>query len=57
MDTKLLGGVSLYFLITSTVEFVCAQSPYSMRGILGGLTYGMVGVHMLNYYFDRYNST
>ncbi len=45
--TKLLGGASLYFLITSTVEFVCAQSPYSMKGILGGMAYGMVGVSIV----------
>ncbi len=42
--TKVLRGVSLYFLITSTVEFVCA---HSLKGILGGMAYGMVGVSIV----------
>ena len=32
-----------FFIITSTSEFLCAQSPYSMRGLLFGLAYGSTG--------------
>lgn len=38
---KLFYGVSLYILLTSTVKFICAQCPYSMKGFLSGVMYGM----------------
>ena len=37
-----LYGIVLSLTITSSVEFVCAQSPYSMRGLLSGLNFVMM---------------
>ena len=32
-----LFGIAIYVLLTSGAEFVCAQSPYSMKGLLIGI--------------------
>ncbi len=45
--TMLLSAPSQYFLITSCMEFLCAQSPYSMKGVLGGIAYGVGGISIL----------
>ena len=37
-----LCGIVLSLAITSSVEFVRAQSPYSMRGLLSGLNFVMM---------------
>ena len=37
-----LYGILLSLVITSSIEFVCAQSPYSMRGLLSGLNFVMM---------------
>ena len=34
----------IIYHIISTFEFICAQSPYSMRGLLFGTGYGSVVV-------------
>ena len=34
--SQLMSGLATYILFTSTFEFVSAQSPYSMRGLLVG---------------------
>ena len=36
--------VSDYVLLIAAAEFLCAQSPYSMKGLLFGLLFGSVGV-------------
>ncbi len=41
---QVLSAVTVYLMFTSVLEFVCAQSPYSMRGLLIGLTYSAVGI-------------
>ena len=41
--TKPFNGISTYCLLTSTFEFICAQSPYSMKGLIGGLLYCICG--------------
>ena len=33
---QILSGIVVLFLIASVLEFVCAQSPYNMRGLLTG---------------------
>lgn len=40
----IVRGVSSLFLFVAVIEFVCAQSPYNMRGILIGLLYGVLGL-------------
>ena len=32
-----LFGIAIYVLLTSAAEFICAQSPYSMKGLLIGI--------------------
>lgn len=44
---KIFNGISTYCLLTSTVEFVCAQSPYSMKGFVGGFLYCVCGFAVL----------
>jgi len=39
---KLFSSFAYYLIFTSTSEFLCAQSPYSMKGLLTGLTYSLV---------------
>lgn len=39
MLPKAVNGVGLYCLLTSAVEFVCAQAPYTMKGLVGGIIY------------------
>ncbi len=36
---QLFVGLSSYILLTGIMEFICAQSPYSMRGLLFGITF------------------
>ena len=38
-----LNTLALYIFITSIVKFMCAQSPYSMKGLIFGLMYGSAG--------------
>ena len=41
---KVLYSIALYILLTSSMEFITAQAPYSMRGLLSGigiLLYGL----------------
>ena len=41
---KVLFGIALYIILTSSMEFIAAQAPYSMRGLLlgiGSLLYGL----------------
>lgn len=39
----MLTSVCEFLLISAVAEFLCAQSPYSMKGFLFGLVYGSVG--------------
>ena len=39
---KLFSSAAYYLIFTSTSEFLCAQSPYSMKGLLVGVTYSLV---------------
>ena len=38
--TRLFNSISLITLVTGALEFICSQSPYSMRGLLFGASYG-----------------
>ena len=40
-------GVGKYILLTSVLEFLCAQSPSSMKGFLFGLVYVIGGVSLV----------
>ena len=39
---EILSAVSITILYTSYLEFICAQSPHSMKGVLIGLAYAML---------------
>ena len=42
---ELFNSVSIITLATGAFEFICSQSPYSMRGLLVGATYGSVALY------------
>ena len=44
---KLFEGLSKILLFGSTLEFLCAQSPYSMKGILFGMLYASCSVFVV----------
>ena len=37
-------GFTVYVLFSSSMEFICAQSPYSMKGLLIGVLYIFYGL-------------
>ena len=41
---KLFSGVAYFLMFTSTAEFMCAQSPYSMKGLLIGVLFSFLAV-------------
>ena len=51
---RVLRGFSMYCLLTSTMEFIFAQAPYSMRGILGGMIYCLTGLSIVLSYGTQY---
>ena len=43
-------GISFYLMLSSGLQFICAQSPYSMKGLLIGLIYGFIGLSYAFFY-------
>ena len=41
---KALYGIALYIILTSNMEFIAAQAPYSMRGLLFGIGIFLFGL-------------
>ena len=41
---NILNSVSLATLGVGGIEFICAQTPYSMRGLLSGTVYGSIAI-------------
>ena len=39
---NILNSISFVTLLISTIEFICAQTPYSMRGLMFGTVYGCI---------------
>ena len=44
MIPNTIYGISVYLMLSSVLQFICAQSPYSMKGLILGLMYGFVGL-------------
>ena len=44
MFPGLLRVFSYFFMISGLVQFICAQSPYSMKGLITGLVYALFGL-------------
>ena len=42
-----LSSVSIFTLGVGGIEFICAQTPYSMRGLISGAGYGSVALFTL----------
>ena len=42
-----LMGLSTYIFILSGLEFICAQAPFNMKGLVLGITYGLYGLMSL----------
>ena len=40
---QILSCLSDLLLVITMIEFFCAQVPYSMKGIIAGITYGLLG--------------
>ena len=38
-----LSVFSNFFMLSAVIQFVCAQSPYSMKGLIFGLSFGVFG--------------
>ena len=41
-----LFGIAVYVLLTSAAEFVCAQSPYSMKGLLISISFVVLALSL-----------
>ena len=41
---QVFHAVSDLLIVISMIEFFCAQVPYSMKGIVAGITYGLIGM-------------
>lgn len=46
-----LGTIGEFLILTSLSEFLCAQSPYSMKGLLFGFSFGALGLFSIMGYF------
>ena len=44
MLPELFRAFSYFFMISGGVQFICAQSPYSMKGLVTGLGYALFGL-------------
>lgn len=44
---NILDSFSLIALYLGAIELICAQTPYSMRGLLSGVTYGSTSLFAL----------
>ena len=44
---NMMDGLALYVVVKAAIEFLCAQSPYPMKGLLIGITYAMSGLSIL----------
>ncbi len=42
-----LNGISLFIFFLSGIEFICAQAPFNMKGIIFGLAYTLYGLGTL----------
>ena len=42
---NLMNGVSDLMMIIGALEFLCAQVPYSMKGLVAGAAYGLLIVY------------
>ncbi len=51
---KVFAGIAFYILLTGFLEFVCAQCPYSMKGFLLGIVYGIVSLSAVLSYLVGY---
>ena len=43
---QILHSLSDLLLVITMIEFFCAQVPYSMKGMVAGIAYGLLGVFM-----------
>ena len=44
MPSRIFSAGSMYLLVTSGIEFIWAQAPYSMKGLSAGIIYCLSGV-------------
>ena len=44
---RVLNSLSVMTLAIGTIEFIAAQTPYSMRGLIGGTVYGSIALFVV----------
>ena len=44
---NILNSLSVVVLVIVSIEFLCAQTPYSMRGLIFGTVYGCIAMFAL----------
>ena len=42
-----ISGISFILILTGVIQFLCAQVPYSMKGLVVGIFYGLIVVFMV----------
>ena len=42
-----LRAISFYFMLSGAIQFVCAQTPYTMKGLMLGWLYGAYGCSII----------
>ena len=47
LPQRLLYGLSIVFIYPALYVFICAQSPHSMKGLLIGLSFAIIGLFQL----------
>ena len=40
---EILDGISLFILLLAGMEFICAQAPFNMKGLIFGISYALFG--------------
>lgn len=40
---EIISGLALFILILASLEFVCAQAPFNMKGLIFGISYALFG--------------
>lgn len=50
MIPNTFGSIAQYVFVIASLEFICAQSPYYMKGLLFGLAFGCTGIFTAFFY-------
>ena len=51
---SVFSAISYFLLYKAGMEFLCSQSPFSMRGLLMGVTYSLIAIFIVVHFGLRY---